>query len=172
VGRSLVLDEGPVKADLALVLAGDQYGRRILAGGDLVRQGYVPKVLVSGPCCHYDIPESELAIAHAVRRGYPAGWFEPVVNQGLSTRDEARAFYPELARRNVRRFLLVTSDYHTRRAARIFRSELGARHSGIEVRMVAVPDEHFRPETWWRSRESRKIVLLEWSKTLATMLGE
>jgi uncharacterized SAM-binding protein YcdF (DUF218 family) len=67
----------------------------------------------------------------------------------------------------VHRYLLVTSDYHTGRAGRIFR----ARSAGLEVHVVAAPDEYFDPDAWWRNREARKTFLIEWQKTLATFVG-
>lgn len=170
-GRTLVRDDGPAKADIAIVLAGDFYGHRILKAGELVRDGYVPAILVSGPDGMYGVHECDLAIAYAVRKGYPAEWFIPVPNSALSTRDEAGLFLPELRRRNVRSFILVTSDYHTARAARTFRKAFDAMGGGPAMRVVAVPDEHFRADSWWRTRQSQKIVFMEWSKTLATAVG-
>ena len=164
--RPLIRDDAPAKADLAVVLAGDAYGRRVLRAGELVRGGFVPAALVSGPPL-YGVPESDLAIAFAVRNGYPAESFVSFPNSALSTRHEAAVILPELRRRNVRSFLLVTSDFHTARAGRIFRS--GGRD--LEMHVVAVPDEHFRTSSWWRTAEGMRIVFTEWSKTLATAAG-
>ena len=77
LGNVLVDDMAPVKADAVLVLAGDPRGERIRKAGDLVRAGYVPKVLVSGPTEWYGVNEAELAIRFAVANGYPSDWFEP-----------------------------------------------------------------------------------------------
>ena len=171
IGWGLVLDQGPEKADLAVVLGGDLWGLRISKAGDLVRQGYVPEVLVSGPPGFYDQHECEPEIAFAVRRGYPAAWFIPFPDEARSTKDEAAMLLPELRRRQVRRVLLVTSDYHSRRAARIFRAAEHASGAGIEIRMVTSPDKEFRPATWWQTRQGRKIAFDEWTKTLAGAIG-
>ena len=171
VSRALIRDEGPAKADIAVVLAGDFRGNRIAKGGDLVREGYVPAVLVSGPSGFYGLHESEPAIAYAVRRGYKAEWFIAFPNDTRSTQEEALAILPELHRRHAQRVLLVTSDYHTGRALRIYRAaerEMGGR---MEIRAVAAPDEEFHPDTWWLTRQGRKIAFMEWTKTLATALG-
>ena len=58
-----------------MVLAGDFYGHRIVKAGELVRAGYVPAGLVSGPAGIYGMHECDLAIAFIVRQGYPADWF-------------------------------------------------------------------------------------------------
>ncbi len=167
LGRLLVRDEGPAHADIAVVLAGDYSGHRILRAAELVKQGYVPQVLVSGPNMMYGSYECDLAIPFAVQRGYPESWFIRAPNEARSTREEAAAILPDLRRRGVHRFLLVTSDYHTARAARIYR----AAASDLEVRVVAAPDEYFTPGGWWHNREGRKIFLVEWMKTVANALG-
>ena len=55
IGYALIHDDGPAKADIAVVLAGDWYGNRIVKAGELVRDGYVPAVLVSGPAGVYGL---------------------------------------------------------------------------------------------------------------------
>ncbi|MGC9951283.1 MAG: YdcF family protein [Bryobacteraceae bacterium] len=167
LGRLLVRDEGPAHADIAVVLAGDYYGNRIVRAAELVKQGYVPNALVSGPHLIYGSYECDLEIPFAVRRGYPESWFIRAPNEALSTRDEAAAILTDLRRRGVHRFLLVTSDYHTARAARIYR----AAAPDLEMRVVAAPGGYFRPDGWWHNREGRKTFVVEWMKTVANALG-
>lgn len=167
LGKALVHDEGPLPAELAVVLAGDFYGHRILRAAQLVQQGYVPAVLVSGPHMLYGFYECDLAIPFAVRHGYPEGWFLRAPHEALSTRTEADAILADLRRRGVHRFLLVTSNYHTARAARIFR---GA-GPDFQIRVVAAPDDHFTPDGWWRDREGQKLFFIEWCKTVANFVG-
>jgi uncharacterized SAM-binding protein YcdF (DUF218 family) len=166
----LVRDEGPAKADVAVVLAGDPWGNRISRAAELVRQGYAGKVMVSGPP-FYDIHECDIAIQYAVRKGYPVDWFIAVPNNAMSTREEAKVVLDEIQRRGMHSFLLVTSDYHTGRAGRIYRSTIKNRGGGPDMRVVAAPDNWFGPDRWWKSREGLKIVFMEWSKTLATAVG-
>jgi uncharacterized SAM-binding protein YcdF (DUF218 family) len=171
LGWALVRDEGPAKADIAVVLGGDLWGNRIKKGGDLVRQGYVPAALVSGPPGFYDQHESEPEIAYAVRQGYPRQYFIAFPDEARSTQDEAAMILPELRRRNVHRVLVVTSDYHSRRAGRIFRAAERTLGGGIEILMVATPDTEFHPDSWWRSRQGQKIAFMEWTKTLSSAIG-
>jgi uncharacterized SAM-binding protein YcdF (DUF218 family) len=171
VGYALIHNDGPSKADIAVVLAGDPRGLRIIKAAELVRDGYVPGVLVSGPGGAYDLHESDLAIPFAVRRGFPAEWFTALPHEALSTREEAAVILPELRRRKIKRFLLVTSDFHSARARRIFLAVERATGGGPEMRVVAAPDQYFRPNSWWRTRESQKTTFIEWSKTVATVFG-
>jgi hypothetical protein len=37
--------------------------------------------------------------------------------------------------------------------------------------VIAAPDPHFQPDTWWRTREGQKAWFFEASKTIAGWLG-
>ena len=89
-----------------------------------------------------------------------------------STREEAVVILPDLRRRGVHRFLLVTSDlsYRARRAASILRS---ARAADLDL-----------PCGWWPRPtntsgrtaggaigKAQKMFVIEWMKTVANALG-
>ncbi len=166
-GILLVQSEQPFDADVAVVLGGDHYGHRVLKAADLVKQGLVRKVLVSGSAGYYGFHETDLAVPFAVQHGYPEEWFTRLRVRANSTEEEARAVIPKLRRLGVQKYLLVTTDFHTRRAASIFR-RVGP---DLPMRVVAAPDEFFRARTWWHDREGRKTVFMEWSKTIAGLIG-
>ncbi len=167
LGTYLVRADTPTKADAIVVLAGDRFGYRVLKACELLREGYAPRALIDGPCCYYGIHESELAIAFAAKAGCPADRLDSFPMKATNTKDEAVTVAAELRKRQIRSFLVVTSDYHTRRAAKAF-----ARVARPEsFRIVAAPDKYFRAGQWWRDREAQKIVFMEWSKTIATWVG-
>ena len=169
VGTALENSESPRRADAALVLAGDGYGDRMRTGAELARHGFVPKVYVSGPEGFYGLHEDDLAIQWAVKAGYPTSYFVPLPlpRNATSTRDEAAIVIPRLRGDGVRTLLVVTSDFHTGRAGRIFRKAA----PDIRITVVAAPDSLFELRQWWRSREGRKAAFFEWSKTLAEWVG-
>lgn len=167
LGRMLVADEEPMPADVVVVHAGGWSGHRILKAGELVRGGFAPRVLVSGPGPFYGLNEGDLAIDYAVSRGFPRAWFQTVPNTADSTLEETRVLWRELERAGFRRFLVVTSSYHTARAARVWRETA----SGAEFRVLAAPDPLYDPARWWTWRPSRKIWLVEFTKTVADRLG-
>lgn len=166
-GEYLVANETPVQADAVVVLAGDYYGNRIHTAAELVKQGFAPKVYVSGPGPFYGMNEGAMAVAFVVKEGYPAGWFRVVENHADSTLEEVGVLWPALERDQVRRLLVVTSTYHSKRSLRVWRRVAKA----AEIHMIASPDKHFQASKWWETRPSRKIFLLEWVKTLADWLG-
>jgi uncharacterized SAM-binding protein YcdF (DUF218 family) len=167
LGSYLVLTDPPAQAEVALVLGGDGYGTRILKGCELVRTGVVKKSFVSGSMAFYGSTEPKLAIQFAATKGCPAEYFEPVEGSPDSTRDEAKLVAPELRRRGVSDLVLVTSNFHTRRAGKIFREVL----PGVRVHVVAAVDPYFSPDTWWKTRQGRKTFFFEWVKTITERMG-
>lgn len=164
-GTALVSDDQPVRSDAVLVLAGDPSGARICKGGDLVRAGFAPKAYVSSPGEVYGREEADLAIDLAVAKGYPREFFVPLYARMDSTREEAGVVWERFQKDGVRSFLLVTSDYHTRRAGRVFRRQL----PNAPFRVIAAPTRDLDPPRWWHSRPARKTIFLEWTKTVADL---
>jgi uncharacterized SAM-binding protein YcdF (DUF218 family) len=167
LGSFLVRTDPPAPADVAVVLAGDFRGARIVAAADLVRQGLTPRALVSGPDEVYGMYECEPAIAFAVAHGYPESYFVGAPNHARSTREEIGALLPVLHQMGVHRVDLVTSNFHTRRAGKLFRSLA----PDLQTYVVGAGDLYFQPDTWWRTREGRKTFLMEALKTVATWFG-
>jgi uncharacterized SAM-binding protein YcdF (DUF218 family) len=166
-GSYLVEAGPPVKADIALVLAGDGRGNRILTAAQLVRDGYVPKVLVSGPDGNYALYECDLAIPFAVKAGYPESYFLHFENTARNTRDEARQAGEVIRKMGAHRVLVVTTDFHTRRAGRMYRQEV----PDLDVHVIAAPDKYFSARGWWHNREGQKTALYEWMKTVAAWVN-
>ena len=166
LGAFLDKSEPPQKADAAFVLAGDQTGSRVLRAGELVRDGYVPKAVVSGPYGLYGLNECDLAIPFAERAGYPASYFLRFPNEASSTHEEAAMGAQQLRDLGAHRVLLVTSTFHTRRAGHEFRSAAPE----ITFIVVSAPDRHFTTNGWWHDREGRKTFLVEWIKTVGAWL--
>lgn len=167
-GAFLVRADEPEKCDCLFVLAGDYNGQRIMKAAELYRQGMAPKVFVSGPAFRiYGRAEDELAVEFARANGESDVPFTGMKNAGRSTVSEARDVYGQLQAEGCRSVLVVTSNFHTRRAGNIVRREW----PGITVRMVAAPTAEFDPDRWWQDRGYQKTFFFEWTKTLADWVG-
>ncbi len=167
-GNALLEDDGAAKADAIVVLGGDAYGTRIIRGAELEKSGYSSRLLVSGPASLLG-NDTDVTILYAGKKGYPATMFEaiPLPKDVTSTRSEARYIGQQLRQQGVTSIDLVTSNYHTRRAAYLWRKE----NPWLKVNVVPAPDPNFTPEWWFKNREGQKTFLLEWAKTLASHLG-
>ena len=143
-------------------------GNRILTAGDLVRQGFAPKALVSGTSGEYGLHESDLAIPFAVRHGYPESYFVALPNDARSTAAEADAVLAALRKLHAHRIDIVTSDYHTRRAGNIYRARLRRISKSI---WWPLPTCTSRPTAGGRIAKAARLFCLEWMKTVTTWFG-
>jgi len=168
--NALIEDDGPRKADAIVVLGGDNYGDRTLKAAELAKAGYAPIVIVSGPprLLGYD---SDVEIQYAGQHGYPASMFRGIhlPSEAESTRTEAVYLGKILREQGIKSILLVTSNYHTKRAAAFWR-EL---NPTLAIAVISTTDtqQYFTPQTWWKTRAGQKLFLYEWMKTLSVKLG-
>jgi uncharacterized SAM-binding protein YcdF (DUF218 family) len=137
-----------------------------VTAAQLQQAGYAPYVLVSGPPNLLG-PESDATIEYARRQGYSGSLFRPLPSNSNSTRVETAFIGKYLREHGAKKIILVTSNYHTRRAAKLIRKQ----NPDIRVIVVPAPDPFFSPGTWWQTRNGQKTFLFEWMKTVATALG-
>ena len=71
---------------------------------------------------------------------------------------------PILKRRGLKEVILVTSNYHTARAKRIFQRAAGS--FGPRFLVSSVDDGQFKPEDWWTRRRYAKTFVYEALKTV------
>lgn len=166
-GSYLVESDKTESADAIVVFGGDEFGNRITTAAELQKQGLAPFVVVSGPPTLLG-HESETMIEFARRKGYDPAIFHRADHELNSTRKEAIFFDQYCKEHNLRKILLVTSNYHTKRAAKLMR----AASPRLDVIVVAASDPFFTPSTWWKTRNGEKTFLYEWLKTIATALGK
>jgi hypothetical protein len=159
--RFLVVNE-PEKSDAIVVLAGDTKVRPV-RGLDLLRQGMAPLLFLDAETRDviYDQPLVEIVQKYVNSLG-EANRVSVCPITGYSTIAEADDVSRCLQPLGAHRVLIVTSDYHTRRALMIFRHRLpqyqfsaAAAHNGAEF-----------GEAWWTNREWAKVTFDEWMKML------
>jgi uncharacterized SAM-binding protein YcdF (DUF218 family) len=165
LGAFLVDSQPPQKADLILVLGGDFWGPRVVTGAELANKHYAPLALMSGPP-YQGRPQGELTIDFLVKKGYPRDLFQVFATNAHSTIAEAEALRRELSRRHAKRVLLVTSNYHSRRAAIV----LSLFCPGVQFISIPAPDSHYHAAGWWHDNSSRHLFFSEWSKILGSVL--
>jgi len=157
--------------DAAIVLQGSTAGEKVRVAGamDLLRQGIAEQVLLSiPPRLNWDEPARPAAYAYLQRNyGQQAAQrvlfceVEPTIN---STEDEADALYDCIRAFGWKSIVVVTSNYHTRRAQILWRRMLRRRNSSINLSIFGAPDPDFQASGWWRKRLYAKTWLLEFTK--------
>lgn len=166
--RFLIVEDRLGKADIVVVLAGGRRDERVRQAADLYRSGYAPLVMLSGTGAqNFGFSVSEVMRRQAVSNGIPqsALVFE---STSTSTLEQTREIRKLLEARRVRRAIVVTSSYHTRRAAYLFHK--GFAGSPVELRLYPVQGDSFNPMRWWTREEDTETVVLEYLKLGLTLV--
>jgi uncharacterized SAM-binding protein YcdF (DUF218 family) len=161
-GSYLVVND-PEKSDAIVVLWGEDPDVRYARGLELLRAGYGRYLIVdAGAGGIYGRPYADLARDFIDRTaGGNAPQTSLCVISGASTKAEALELGRCLARLQtpLHSVLLVSSDFHTRRALSIFRHRLPQ----YRWSAAAARDESFGLP-WWKEREWAKTYLAEAEK--------
>jgi uncharacterized SAM-binding protein YcdF (DUF218 family) len=157
--ESWIVNEPVAHADAILVLGDDNfYADRATEAAQLFRQGVAPGVVASGRRLRPSAGVSELIAHDLIERGVPKDRIERFAHDADNTREEAVALGRLATERAWKRVVVVTSNYHTRRARYIF---IKVFPSGVTVSVTSARDGDFDPEHWWERRKSVKDFLGE-----------
>ena len=159
--RFLVVDD-PEKSDAIVVLAGETSVRSARAL-ELLRQGVAPHVFLDAETRDviYDQKLGEIAEKYVNSLG-EANRVSICPIEGYSTITEADDVSRCLQSLGARRVLIVTSEYHTRRALMVFRHRLPQ----YQFNVAAARNPAQFGEAWWTNREWAKVTFDEWLKML------
>ncbi|HBV97458.1 MAG TPA: hypothetical protein DEF36_10485 [Desulfotomaculum sp.] len=157
-GRFLVVDESPDKCDAIVVLGGENV-TRVGRGVELFREGYGDKIIMSGGGrLTTKLAEADLMLMEARDLGVdPAAVL--LERESESTYENAVFVKQIVMEKGIKSFLLVTSNYHTRRARQIFSRVFDG--TGVRIITVSASDPKFSPDSWWKKGEGQQRALTE-----------
>jgi len=168
--RELIVEDTLEKADAIVILSGDNFhADRATRAAELYRQGLAPVVVASGVRLRPYAGIAELMTRDLVERGVPKERIVPFAQDADSTREEATALRTFLAGRGWKSVIVVTSNYHTRRARLIIRKTFP---SDVKVEMASARDGDFDPATWYEhpravkrfTREVAGLLVAHWQR--------
>lgn len=177
MGRFLVKDETPGKADAIVVLLGGKgYTSRLVEAAQLYNTGTAPVVVINGN------RKSEAAVALEEKGFTPAcPWYANSaallrflgvpgnriihisVEDAYDTVSEALCLGKELQKRHFSRLVITTSRYHTRRAGYIWHR---VHNQAFSIRTKAAQTDPFDPQGWWKEGQQVRWVLSEYGAWL------
>jgi uncharacterized SAM-binding protein YcdF (DUF218 family) len=167
-------DPLPPRADAAVVLQGSVLGEiaRVAGAAQLLRDGVDGQALLSVPKLSYwgeSVPDAARAY---IERRYGSAISNQVVfcetgPEVDSTQQEAEALRACIHEHGWREIVVVTSDYHTRRAGRIWRSVLKGMQPPVKMSVYGVDDPEFQARGWWHKRLWAKTWFYEVTKLIA-----
>jgi uncharacterized SAM-binding protein YcdF (DUF218 family) len=159
VGEGWVIEDPLERADAILVLSDDNfYADRATRAAELYRQGMAPIVVASGRRLRPYAGIAELMEHDLTERGVPKDKIVRVAHDADNTKEEAKVLAEFAVGRKWRKVIVVTSNYHTRRARYIFRHVFPV---ALTVRVAGARDGGFDPERWWQNRQSLKELTRE-----------
>jgi len=159
--ESWIIEDSLDKADAAMILGDDNfYADRATRGAELFREGKVSVIVASGKRLRPNAGIAELMEHDLVERGVPRDKIVRFAHDADSTLEEAQALARLAKERKWRSVIVVTSNFHTRRASYIFRRVFPR---GVELRIASARDGDFDPERWWEKRKSTKELTREFA---------
>jgi uncharacterized SAM-binding protein YcdF (DUF218 family) len=142
----LCVDSGPVKADV-IVLLGGGLGERPERAAELFKERAAPRIIVSG------LGDCEINRRLLLKAGVPDGAVQ-LEGRSRTTKENAQFTIQLLREQGVRRVIIVTSWYHSRRALKTFQ------HFAPEMKFYSRPSYFaFARADWLRQKISRRIYL-------------
>ena len=154
-----VVEDSLHNSDAILLLGDDNfYADRATRAAELFRQGLAPVVVASGRRLRPDFGLAEVMTHDLVERGVPKARIIPFPQDADDTIEEAQALAPFAVKKKWRNVIVVTSNYHTRRARYVFRRVFPP---SITVLVAGAHDGDFDPTAWYDQRRSVKRFLLE-----------
>ena len=164
--ESWIVEDPLDKADALVVLGDDNfYADRATRGAQLFREGKAAVIVASGRRLRPNAGIAELMEHDLIERGVPREKIVRFVHDADSTLEEARALTRLVKEKKWRSVIVVTSNFHTRRARYIYRRVFP---QGVEVRMASARDGDFDPEHWWEKRKSTKELTKEFAGMVVT----
>ena len=155
MGEFLIYGEAPAPADAIIVLGGG-YGSRVALGAELYKEGYAPVVIASEIPLYAVTDPAKLRAA-----GVPVSAIH-ALDDPSTTYEEALLTRDMLEDMGVQRVILVTDNYHSRRARAIFTHVY--KDVGIEVISVPAEPDWFDLSNWWDSEIGVRTIVDEYLK--------
>ena len=167
-GAQLWIVEDPLdKADAIIVLSDDNFfADRATRAAELFRQGLAPVIVASGRRLRPSATIAELMEHDLIERGVPKDRIVRAVHDADGTQEEAEALRRVVQQKKWRSLIVVTSNYHTRRARYIFGKIFAPE---VAIRVASARDGDFDPDRWWEKRKSVKELTREFAGMIVAL---
>jgi uncharacterized SAM-binding protein YcdF (DUF218 family) len=157
--RFWIVQDRVARADVIIVIGDDNFSSdRAAVAATLFKAGWAPQIVASGRMLRPYASIADLIAKDLESRGVPSSAVVLFSHRAADTLEEAEDLKVLITQKGWRRILLVTSNYHTRRARYIFRKVLP---SNASVEVAGASDPQFDPTNWWESRQGRRTFFLE-----------
>ncbi|HEY6465129.1 MAG TPA: YdcF family protein [Candidatus Acidoferrales bacterium] len=158
-GDFWVVDDPSKPSDAIVMLSDDDYqADRAGHAAELYKAGWAPHVIASGRLLRSYAGIAELEEHDLESRGVPENAIVKLPGADRNTRQECQNIGQFISAHSWKRLILVTSNYHTRRARYICSRVLP---SGTVLIVSAASDSNYDPQDWWTTRQGTKMFFDE-----------
>ncbi len=162
-GNWLVVKNEIIKSDVIIVISGG-HGERVKHAVHLFQKHYADTLIISGCPGKENLNEAVPMRDLAVSLGVPSGniILDVLKEHGLGTGEQAVSIRELMKQHHFENGILVTSNFHTRRAAFIFKRAF--KNLNINFSVAHPEEESFNPNQWWKTKKNFTIALSEFVK--------
>lgn len=172
-GETLICDDPPIKSDAAIILnTGVEYYPRLIEAASVYKKGLAKKIVINGNRKTDSLRELEVK---GFERCCP--WYEDTIRilevldvpgsdvlpvsaeDAYDTVSEAEAVGGEMVAQGYKKIILITSKFHTRRAAHIWKEMYKEK---LDITSVSAKSDPFDPSSWWKQGRQVRWVLAEY----------
>jgi uncharacterized SAM-binding protein YcdF (DUF218 family) len=147
-----IVNQPLAPADVIVVLGGG-LDTRPFEAARLYHLGLAPKILLMNP---RPAPSAELGLVPTeadlsrsilLKKGVPAGAIVVPGTYVLNSFDESLVLRDWARTNRIKRAIIATDIFHTRRVRWLYDKEL--RHTGLQIEVDAVPVHEYSVDDWW-----------------------
>jgi uncharacterized SAM-binding protein YcdF (DUF218 family) len=159
----LIFEQKPEKADVIVVLSGDENGERESYGARLFKDGYARNIMVSGGLVVWNVTYASAMRGHLINLGV-----EPsailIEDKSTSTYENSLFSKDIILKKGFKSILLVTSPFHSRRAYWVFDKMFSK--EGVKVISCPVPGGFSLAERWWNKPREAEFKAYEYERLI------
>lgn len=185
LAEAWIINDHPEKADVIVILGGGLENRPAGAAA-LYQQGLAPKVVFMdvkwepGALLGFGQSERELTRQILLKKGVPSAALVVVGNQVTSTWDEADALRAWMQANRIKKVIVATDIFHTRRVRWLFEKQMrtpvaasgtnappstaGSPLTPPNFQFVGIPHPRYNATNWWQHEDGLVAFQNEWIK--------
>jgi len=173
VGHFLIRDETPIHSDAIIVLnTGVEYYSRLIEAADLYNKGYADLIVINGnrkmdierelekkgfdPCCPWYEDRMRILSLYNI----PRDKIIPISAEDVyDSIGEAETVGKYLKNLGLKKIIITTSKYHTKRAGFIWKQLFAG---DFRIQTVSAKTDIYDPQSWWHDGRQIRWVLAEY----------
>ena len=162
IGEALVY-QSPIEQSEAIIVLSGGSGDRVKAAANLFKEGLGKIMIMSGQESYPGSYSQNAMKDYAMKLGIPENRIIiKIINGELSTWGEAIENLKTMQKNNLQSFILVTSNFHTKRAHSIYKQLIREKSYDFKMSVYSAKDSRFPIDKWWKYRIAKKIIVVEY----------